>query len=41
MIEAYDSGRYREVTQDVLRRHGGLWFQDETFVIARRAVQGG
>jgi hypothetical protein len=41
VIEAYDSGRYREVTQDVLRRHGGLWFQDETFVIARRAVQGG
>jgi len=38
VIEGYDSGRYREITQDVLRRHGGLWFQDETFVIARRAV---
>jgi hypothetical protein len=38
VIEAYDSGRYREITRDVLRRHGGLWFQDETFVIARRAV---
>jgi hypothetical protein len=40
VIAAYDSGRYREVTQEILRRHGGLWFQDETFVIARRAVQG-
>jgi hypothetical protein len=41
VIEAYASGRYLEVTQDVLRRHGGLWFQDETFVIARRAVPNG
>jgi hypothetical protein len=41
VIEAYASGRYLEVTQDVLRRHGGLWFQDETFVVARRAVPNG
>lgn len=27
---------YREATQQVLRRHGGLWFNDETFVVARR-----
>lgn len=27
---------YREVTQQVLHRHGGLWFNDETFVVARR-----
>jgi SAM-dependent methyltransferase len=36
VIAAYDSGIYRGVTQDVLRRHGGLWFNDESFVIARR-----
>ncbi len=38
VIEAYASGRYLAVTQEVLRRHGGLWFQDETFVIARGAA---
>jgi hypothetical protein len=27
---------YRAATQDVLHRHGGLWFNDETFVVARR-----
>jgi hypothetical protein len=27
---------YRIATQDVLHRHGGLWFNDETFVVARR-----
>ena len=27
---------YREATQEVLHRHGGLWFNDETFVVARR-----
>jgi hypothetical protein len=27
---------YREATQQVLHRHGGLWFNDETFVVARR-----
>jgi hypothetical protein len=41
VIEAYASGRYLEVTQEVLRRHGGLWFQDESFVVARRAVANG
>ena len=29
--------RYLDVTREVLRRHGGLWFNDERFVIARRA----
>ncbi len=28
--------RYLEATQATLQRHGGLWFQDESFVIARR-----
>ena len=28
--------RYVEATRDVLHRHGGLWFYDESFVISRR-----
>ncbi len=28
--------RYLEVTRDVLHRHGGLWFFDESYVISRR-----
>jgi hypothetical protein len=30
------SGRYLEATQAVLQEHGGLWFNDETFVVSRR-----
>ncbi len=30
------TGAYLEATQDVLHKHGGLWFNDETFVVARR-----
>ena len=30
------TGAYLEATQAVLRRHGGLWFNDETFVVSRR-----
>jgi len=30
-----DSG-YLDATRDVLRRNGGLWFFDESFVISRR-----
>ena len=29
-------GDYLAATQEVLRRHGGLWFNDETFVVTRR-----
>jgi hypothetical protein len=29
-------GRYLEATREVLQRHGGLWFNDESFVISRR-----
>ncbi len=28
-------GRYLEAADEVLQRHGGLWFHDETFVIRR------
>lgn len=31
------SGSYLEATQDVLHRNGGLWFNDEAFVVTRRA----
>lgn len=27
---------YRDATSQVLQRHGGLWFNDESFVVARR-----
>jgi len=30
------SGSYLEATQQVLQKHGGLWFNDETFVVTRR-----
>jgi len=28
--------RYVEATRDILQKHGGLWFYDESFVISRR-----
>ncbi len=28
--------KYLDATQDVLQKHGGLWFLDESFVISRR-----
>ena len=30
------TGSYLEATQDVLHKHGGLWFNDEAFVVSRR-----
>jgi hypothetical protein len=30
------TGAYLEATQSVLKKHGGLWFNDETFVVSRR-----
>jgi hypothetical protein len=30
------SGAYLEATQSVLQKYGGLWFNDEAFVVARR-----
>ncbi|MAT99353.1 MAG: hypothetical protein CL608_19615 [Anaerolineaceae bacterium] len=30
-----NSGAYLEATREVLRRNGGLWFLDESFVISR------
>jgi SAM-dependent methyltransferase len=31
-------GGYLAATQEILRKHGGLWFNDETFVVSRRRV---
>ncbi len=36
LAEMTQSGRYLEATRDVLRRHNGLWFYDESYVISRR-----
>src|SRR5882757_5171783 len=30
------TGAYLDATQQVLKKHGGLWFNDETFVVSRR-----
>jgi hypothetical protein len=32
------TGSYIEATRDVLRKHGGLWFFDESYVISRRRI---
>jgi hypothetical protein len=31
-----ESGAYLKATQAVLHKHGGLWFNDEAFVVSRR-----
>jgi SAM-dependent methyltransferase len=36
LAEVTNDRRYIEVTTEVLRKHGGLWFWDESFVISRR-----
>jgi hypothetical protein len=34
---AMDELDYLGITNDVVRKHGGLWFQDESFVVVRNA----
>jgi hypothetical protein len=34
--EAMASGAYLKATRDVLKAHGGLWFNDESFIISRK-----
>jgi SAM-dependent methyltransferase len=36
VAEAAADGRYLEATAEVLQKHGGLWFFDESYVISRR-----
>jgi len=35
--EVVANGKYLQTTQSVLRKHGGLWFNDESFVVSRRS----
>jgi hypothetical protein len=35
LADVVADGRYVEVTNDVLHRHNGLWFNDECYVISR------
>jgi len=36
VTEAMTSPKYLEATREVLRKHGELWFNDESYVISRR-----
>lgn len=36
LAEVVKDGRYLEATSAVLKKHGGLWFNDESFVVMRR-----
>ena len=36
LSEVVRDGRYLEATDRVLKKHGGLWFNDETYVVSRR-----
>jgi hypothetical protein len=36
LTDMTQSGRYLDATRDILRRHNGLWFYDESYVISRR-----
>lgn len=34
--KAVQNGDYLDATAEILRKHGGLWFNDESFVVTRR-----
>jgi hypothetical protein len=36
LTEMTESGRTLDATREVLRKHNGLWFYDESYVISRR-----
>ena len=36
LAQVVNDSRYLEATRDVLLKHGGLWFWDESYVISRR-----
>jgi hypothetical protein len=36
LSEAISGGAYLEATKEVLRKYGGLWFWDESYVISRK-----
>ena len=35
LVDVLGSRDYLDITQNVLGRHGGLWFEDESFVVSR------
>ncbi|MYJ73257.1 MAG: hypothetical protein F4092_16130 [Rhodospirillaceae bacterium] len=35
MVDVLRDGDYLEAARDVLKRHGGLWFEDESFLVTR------
>lgn len=41
LTAALQSGAYLEATQEILQRHGGLWFSDESFVVVRTDTSDG
>ena len=36
--EAMKSSDYMAVTQDILKKHGGLWFNDESFTVSKKML---
>ncbi len=36
LTDVVADGRYLDATREALRKHGGLWFYDESYVISRR-----
>ena len=36
LAEVVKDNRYLESTAEVLKKHGGLWFWDESYVISRK-----
>jgi hypothetical protein len=40
LAQAHSTDHYLEATREVLQRHQGLWFNDEIYVISRRAGLG-
>ena len=39
LADAMSANTYIEATRDVLREHGGLWFWDECYIVARKLSQ--
>ncbi len=40
LAEVMTNDAYLDATREVLHRHGGLWFWDESYVITRRRETG-
>ena len=36
LMDAISQGTYLDATSEVLQKHGGVWFNDESFVIVRK-----